>query len=455
MTLLQYYLFANAYLLVFWFFYVSFLKKRTHFQASRIYLIAAPFLALLLPLLQSGISSLLSSGAVLDSNVQDLPVLGFIYHYQESLTTSEVSVLNWKNIFVVILLLGSFSTAIVYLVHHFRIISILRRSDEQILPEMDLRVRKSAEVNVPFIYRDIIVLPDSISYTEIPMVLQHEAAHYRYRHHWDNFLYCLGHLFFWLNPLYLLLRASLKLNHEYQVDGQMLSSGTDPIFYKLSLIKYSVGPQKFSLANGLSSSKIKSRLQMINSMGLRRGKRRLFLLIPILILPLTFFCLACVEKDVEAVHEDIPITDSPAEPVTMKIIGVTDDNLQDIKAGEVIVVLMNRNSKLMVAGEKNLPLERVEEKIISEYQQLAVNSTNIKVVLQKDVQADSLEYQKLLEHISMSLIKLRNIESNKIFGSDFALLNEPEKKQVTMLVPYHIYRQPNKYMRPRAPKAAR
>ncbi len=233
MTPIQYYLFANVYILISWLFYRYFLKNLVLFRAIRIYLNAALVLSLLLPLIQIGISSLLNSTNLLySSNIPDLPALGIIFQYEEALNPAASSALNWPYMLGGLFFLGSFITVLLYLVNHFRIKTILRKSEEYFDPGIQLRVVKSDEVNVPFIYNNTVVLPSAILPEEIPIILHHEVLHYKHGHRYDNLFFSLCHILFWVNPFYLLLKASLKLNHEYQVDGQMLSSGADPTFYK-------------------------------------------------------------------------------------------------------------------------------------------------------------------------------------------------------------------------------
>ncbi|MDX2431966.1 MAG: M56 family metallopeptidase [Bacteroides sp.] len=445
MTLIQYYLFANAYILVIWFFYRLCLKNLIHFQSLRIYLNVALLLALILPFLQNGISSLLSSSSlIMGASAQNIPALGFIYQYEEVLSQGGAPGFNWQKILGGLILTGSFITTLLYLGKHFRIKSIIKRSKEQSILENGLKVIMSDDVTVPFIYNNKIVLPASISHQEITAVLDHEALHYSYGHRFDNRLFSLFHILFWVNPFYLLLKAALKLNHEYQVDGKMLASGTDPRFYKLSLLKYSVGLQRFSMANGMSSANLKARLLMINGDLLRKGKWRFYLVVPMMILSLALFSMACVQKDVgedlaELLTSEIPEAESPVDSVRMKFIEVGYDKLPEIMNGEVVVVLMNRSSRIYVAGEKDVLPEDVEGKIISEYNKLLESGSDVSIALQKDVQTDMGDYQKLLDHIATALYKLRNIHAWRIYGSNFDSLPIEDKEVVMDLVPFEIY----------------
>jgi len=157
--------------------------------------------------------------------------------------------------------------------------------------ENQIHVLQSNEVSVPFIYQNSIILPKSIFSEEESMVINHEALHHKYGHHIDNYLFSIFQALFWVNPIILLLKRALSLNHEYQVDKQIVSVGVDPIVYKLTLVKFSVGSRNFSLVNRLSNSNIKNRIIMINKNYIQKGKWKLFLSIPIMGIVVALLCM--------------------------------------------------------------------------------------------------------------------------------------------------------------------
>ena len=273
MTLIQYYLFANIYILAFWCCYRISLLNLVHFKSIRIYLNAALVLSSLLPLIQFSIANALGSSSTISTGPA-LPLAGIAYTYQwaETLPAAVGHSYNWMRIIEVILISGSVSIALFYVYIHLRIHSIVRESTLFDTQEDGLRAMMSDEVSIPFVYFKRIVIPDSIAKDDLPQVIAHEKLHHRNTHHLDNLLFSLLHVVFWMNPFFLLLRKALKLNHEFQVDHQMLSSGMDPVSYKLSLVKYSVGTKLFALANGLSSTNTKHRIMMINHIHIKKGK---------------------------------------------------------------------------------------------------------------------------------------------------------------------------------------
>lgn len=450
MTPIQYYLFANVFIMLFCVFHRIFLKNIGNFRSIRLYLNLAVILSILLTLLQSGITELLSSGSSAVGPIsQNSPVVGFIYNYSEASSKASIDGLSWFSIFEALLFFGAIITGLFYLVNHYRILFMLRRSEEQLISIDKLRVMKSDDVDIPFIYNDCIVLPADISEEEMSLVIEHEALHHQYGHRFDNILFSVYHIIFWINPFFHLLKSALKLNHEYQVDGQILSSGTDPLFYKMSLIKYSVGVQKFSLANKLSNRNIKNRLLMMNSACLKRGSWRYILMIPITSVFLVAFCVACIQpgpqQEKQEVHQDGPLIEASVDSI--EIIDITREILQDKIKDVALVVLMNRISRIMIAGDK-VVLENAEDKIISEYNKnIDKGLSNIWVVVQKDVAADPDEYQKLLDAIGTAQYKLRNIHAKKLFGMNYNFLSLIEKEMIRVLIPFRIYRMfPDKEM---------
>ena len=113
MTLIEYYLFANIYIIAFWIGYRIALNKLIHFKSIRIYLNAALVLSALLPLIQFSIAGSieLSGQIAADSN---LPLRGIVYSYQwsEALPAATGQSVNWILIIKAILISGSAATAL-------------------------------------------------------------------------------------------------------------------------------------------------------------------------------------------------------------------------------------------------------------------------------------------------------------------------------------------------------
>ena len=195
MTLLQYYLFANIYIIAFWIYYRIWLKNLIYFKSVRIYLNSAVVLSSILPLIQFGISDLIGSTTIITSG-QDLTIVGIMYKYQlgETLSSSTARSVNWTGIIETLLISGSVATVLINIYSHFRIKSVIRKSTEYLQLENGLKAMRSDEVTIPFIYINRIVIPGKIADKEISQVITHEIMHHRNAHYFDNMLFSLLHL---------------------------------------------------------------------------------------------------------------------------------------------------------------------------------------------------------------------------------------------------------------------
>jgi len=424
-------------------------------------------LSSILPLLQVGITKLLSTTSIVSAS-QDLPVIGIIYNYQIGNVPSETNFfpLDWTVIITALLLIGSAITLLIYLYKHIKIQSLLRRSTGYLQLENGLDVLMSDEVTIPFIYFKRIVIPINIDDKDFSQVINHEITHYQKSHYLDNVLFSLFHAIFWVNPFYLLLRNAQKLYHEFQVDDLILSTGVDPVSYKLSLIKYSVGHKLYSLANGLSNTNTntKTRLQMINNIRIKKGKWRLYFLLPTIAILFTVLCFANIEPNIPDIQSNTLVNISQDDTLELEVDFIDPYQVPELKDGPwpmkgAIVVLMNRNSDIMIDREE-LQLADVEQKIISEYSRRIeqINDYNtgpyhkgtdidIKIQVSKDRAASISEYQNMCDAISSALFKLREMYSSRLFSGDYGSLSNSEKQAIDKLIPLRIYgRKPDKNM---------
>ena len=448
MTLIQYILFANLYLMVFWVAYRLWLHKLTSFGGVRLYLNLALMVSALLPLAQFALGEILSTVAPSVIS-QELPLAGLVYSYQ-AISTTEVSMSTGPDpvrIMEYILLLGSVITFLSYAFFHLRILFLTGTGSTQSTSIKHLRITKTARVSIPFIYYNRILIPDNTAEQDIQQVVKHESMHFRNIHYLDNTLFSILHVLYWFNPFFLLLRSALKLNHEFQVDSQMISAGVDPVNYKLSLVRYSVGNRLFSLANGLSNTNTYKRIQMIDKKAIRKNPWRFLLPVPILILLFSAFTFACIQPTTDEAPSQI-LAESATESVAEDTLIMTFIEPMDGSMGKEIkwdknsvIVLMNRNSQVMINREK-FDLGLVEQKIISEYNKRLEDkevSSEIKVFVYRDISADQDKYQSMLEDIGSALLKIRDMESIRIYGNIYDSLEEAEKKEIDIRVPYRVY----------------
>ncbi|MUP45564.1 hypothetical protein E0K83_07365 [Gramella sp. BOM4] len=114
-------------------------------------------------------------------------------------------------------------------------------------------------------------------------VLEHEKAHVDQKHTLDLLLIEILQVIFWFNPVFHFLKRSVKLNHEFLADEQVLQGNIEALDYTNILYNYGSGVTQNALASPISHSLIKKRIIMItNQFSRKRFAFRMLILLPLL-----------------------------------------------------------------------------------------------------------------------------------------------------------------------------
>ena len=160
-------------------------------------------------------------------------------------------------------------------------------------------------------------------------VMEHEKAHVDQKHSLDLLFIELLHVIFWFNPVFIHLKKSVKLNHEFLADSSVIKKNYNPLDYSNLLFQYGSGHHHNSLSSPLSHSLIKKRIIMITkSFSLRR-----LLLRSIIFLPVFGGCVYLFNEDIIAKPNYIKSANN--NPVTLV------DKLQERKTINIKVVEEN------------------------------------------------------------------------------------------------------------------
>ena len=108
----------------------------------------------------------------------------------------------------------------------------------------------------PFSWMNTVVITDE-DFKNNPSVMQHERAHIRLRHSWDNLFVSFVEVLQWFNPCIWMLDYSLREVHEYEADASVLSHGVTLQNYQSLLIRKAMGTSSYAFANGFNHSLLK------------------------------------------------------------------------------------------------------------------------------------------------------------------------------------------------------
>lgn len=94
-------------------------------------------------------------------------------------------------------------------------------------------------------------------------MIVHEQAHKDQYHSIDIVLLEIATIFQWFNPVIWLLRTSLKSEHEYSADNNVLKKGFDRLRYQELLFEKTLGVSTIDLTNNFNYSLLKKRFKMM------------------------------------------------------------------------------------------------------------------------------------------------------------------------------------------------
>nr|WP_321412297.1 M56 family metallopeptidase [uncultured Carboxylicivirga sp.] len=443
MSALTYYIYANVYILIFWFFFHYVLRKETFFQGQRMYILSSVIISSLLPL-----SALYSNfnDVVYTLNPINLVVTNDFNIVHSVITPVSVSKFSWSELIKYITVLGGLLALLVHVYNHIRIYSLINKSSITTYEKFNVII--SSENITPFLYLRNIVLPKTLSNQEKEIAIQHEIQHYKLAHGIDNILFQLFQTIFWINPVIYLLKRDLKQIHEFQVDQKMLISNIDVSIYQLTLIKFSVGCQKFAVANGLANSRIKNRIKMMNRNITVSWKWKFLLFIPafIVVLSLVSFSQSTMKNgSLTMVQSD------SSDSIVIENIFVPESFFNDIKVNDAVIVTMNKNSQLLIDNQE-ISLAEVRQTVYNYFVNKTLNKLDLtapnllktgyqetKIYVKQDSRTKEDDYKMLVESLSSCILQLQDLYSNKAFGKAYSSLSVDEKSQIRNLIQPRLY----------------
>ena len=119
-------------------------------------------------------------------------------------------------------------------------------------------------------------------------IIRHEIEHIKQKHSWDIVYYQLLETFFWFNPAIHLMRAALVDTHEYMVDATVLKESNNKNLYRNLIVKIAFKGLDLPIGNHFIRSKTLKRIMMMK----KSSKINWFKLI--MVVPLTAMLMALV-----------------------------------------------------------------------------------------------------------------------------------------------------------------
>lgn len=311
-------------------------KQATH-RAKRIYLLALPFMALAITLVQievykpdpvvvtiekkveavqnismaEAIPMTTSATTVAPTEVNEaeeaIPVaLAPMEAVEEAINLSTWDIVAIVYISILVAL------CIPFVVGFVQLMMLSKKANKQQDKEKNIRILTGQAIKAPFSFYRSIFLPSNLTDTQRRMILSHEEAHIQHRHYLDMWISALVTRLFWWNPFLWWANNELRNIHEFEADGVVLNTGEDLYTYQTILIE-EVMHGDIVIANGFNHSFIRRRfIEMAKSTNRRMSKWGKIGTSAWMLLIVALFC--CSVGKAETIYKTV-ITHEPQELV--------------------------------------------------------------------------------------------------------------------------------------------
>ena len=329
---------------VFYMFYRLMLARETFHRVNRLVLLLTAVASFVLPLCVITIHETVTMEAVPLLTLDELSVDDVAPVVEPVVETP-----LWQILLPIFFIIGMLATLGHTLMSMFRILMLIKRSEKHPQPDgITICVSGNAKVP-PFSWMHYIVMNQSDYAEQNAAILAHERGHIRLRHSWDLLLVDTLTALQWFNPAMWMLRSDLRAIHEYEADGAVLSLGINARQYQYLLIAKAASIGGYSLANGISHSTLKNRINMM--LHKQTNRRRLLKLLALL--PIVGIALAVNAEKVQ----DVVYTDAPEESSIEEMIAEAQPEAMDVAASDAI-------SFKTVLGPDYFPMDGVPVEVI-------------------------------------------------------------------------------------------
>ena len=265
-------------------FYVSYrfvLRKTTYFKQNRLFLLIGLVISLIIPFLDFQFYETAQTEMFVTLDSIDI---GAIYVSETRNIFDNYSFIELFYFLIVILLLFQF------LFQFSSLINLFFHSEKEKRNGYILVLTNKNNANFSF-FNYIFINKKTKSSEGFDAIIKHEFVHIVQKHSVDILLAEILTIVLWFNPFAWLYKKTIKENHEYLADDEVISKTHSTIEYQKLLFEQSFGVN-FSIANNFNSSLTFKRLNMMKKIKSNKYlKYNVLLTLPVIIFMIIF--VAC------------------------------------------------------------------------------------------------------------------------------------------------------------------
>jgi len=181
---------------------------------------------------------------------------------------TDIDVINWSLLFWSIYLLGFLAFAFRFAKHLFQILNRIQKNPK-LKENFTIRVLLKEKMPPHTFFSYIFLNKSDLENSKIPKeVILHEETHAKQKHSFDVLFIEFLQVLLWFNPLLLLYKRCIKLNHEFLADSAVLKEKKNTKNYQNTLLSY------LSQDNATKNLSIQITIEMTSAINYSSIKKR-------------------------------------------------------------------------------------------------------------------------------------------------------------------------------------
>lgn len=355
MTIFEYMLRANLFLILFYACYWLFLRRHTFFGLNRAYLIGSALASFALPLIELPQETVQT--VTLPMAVATLPAIII----QPESTGPDWELIGWVAYGMLALwMLGRLEARTMSL------LQFIRRSDQQPMDDYTLVWPRDPKTPTFSFFRYLVMNPSD---AQAEPVHRHELVHIRQWHSIDVVFFEVLQAVFWFNPIVWCYKQSIRQVHEFLADKEAANEQ-----YAAYLVEYAFGVKPDGLTNSFfNKSQLKARITMLR----KRSTSRWALGKYLVILPLAIGLLAMTTAK-DQLNALVGQQATKQGPVLGQV-----KNQQGRALANVSVILKGTTTGTTTDGEGMFELKNVPDNGVLVFSYVGLGTTEVEVKSRK------------------------------------------------------------------------
>lgn len=255
-------------------FYHFVLQREKMFRFNRFYLLATLVLSFSIPFMELGIREFYTPNfqefipVIQQSPIREIPKNSMVHLASVPIETmtetpKTVPAFSWIKILGAIGVLISLTFLLRFVVNLWKI-NRLANENEKIQKEGFTLVKINRNVSPFSFFHYLFASKQEVENENLRSeIFYHELAHIRQKHTWDVVFIEFLLIFFWFNPFLYIYRKSIRTNHEFLADEEVLNQDFDTLAYQQLLLEKIPVKSQTSLSSSFNYLVTKKRLIMM------------------------------------------------------------------------------------------------------------------------------------------------------------------------------------------------